>query len=57
MEELERAFVLYNVEEDEPGCRRRLICEAHLPEAFTMNKPASDTLINIMRLQFLSKFL
>ncbi|XP_047502659.1 uncharacterized protein LOC125048153 [Penaeus chinensis] len=43
---LEKAFIDYGVEQEE--CRRRLMCEAHLPNAHLVNKPVVDTLTHLM---------
>ncbi|XP_027239576.1 uncharacterized protein [Penaeus vannamei] len=43
---LEKAFIDYGVEQEE--CRRRLVCEAHLPNAHLVNKPVVDTLTHLV---------
>ncbi|XP_042891821.1 uncharacterized protein LOC122266251 [Penaeus japonicus] len=43
---LEKAFIDYGVEQEE--CRRRLVCEAHLPSAHLTNKPVVDTLTHLV---------
>ncbi|XP_037772577.1 uncharacterized protein LOC119568217 [Penaeus monodon] len=43
---LEKAFIDYGVEQEE--CRRRLVCEAHLPNAHLVNKPIVDTLTHLV---------
>ncbi|KAG7173970.1 putative DM4/DM12 family-like protein 26 [Homarus americanus] len=43
---LEEAWALYDIREQE--CRRRVVCEAHLPDARYVNKPVSGILSELL---------